>query len=310
MIFPWPKDFFSRLDLNFTNIFILLNVVIFFTFFSSSESQKVKSELFNSSGVKMTSEYYHKHLLKYQERPQYKGLLGTYDFENVSHQYLISSFAVRDQFFHAEVQKTVLDGDSIKWNYWKGLLEKYEEEIHDQVLYIMGLSHGNKSTLSWITYQFSHMNLWHLLSNMIFVFLLGYWIEGMIGSLGFILVYLFSGIAGGLFYLYFSPNTLLPMVGASGSVSGLIAFYCFFEPRIRSRFFYFLSPQPGLYGYIYLPTLLIFPMFLITDLGSFLSQVPGLSSGVAFTAHMGGALFGGLLGFTLKRSLSEPLNVK
>lgn len=305
MIFPWPKNFLSRVEINFTNIFIILNVVLFFTFFVESDKQKVKSELFNTLGISLTAEYYHKHLLAHQDTANYKEILSTFDFKDKKHQYLVASMAVRDQNFVNAIEKNQLDGDSIKWNYWTDLMDKYKTEVKEQVLFMMGLSHGNKGTLSWITYQFSHMTFWHLVSNMIFIFLIGYWVEGMIGSLGFVLLYIFSGIAGGLFYLYFSPNTLLPMVGASGSVSGIIAFYCFFESKLRSRFFYFLSPQQGLYGYIYLPTLLIFPMFLLTDLSSFLSQVPGLSSGVAFTAHIGGALFGGLLGVTLKQSLSS-----
>ncbi|MBN8538083.1 MAG: rhomboid family intramembrane serine protease [Deltaproteobacteria bacterium] len=304
MIFPWPRTFLSRKDINFTNIFILLNMVLYLTFFLDSDSEKIKSELFNSFGVSLTTEYYQKHVLVNRDQKHYKDLLSTFDFSNPKHHYLISSFAVRDQFFMNEIEKRKFDRDSIKWDFWISLIDKYKAEVKEQVLFIMGLSHGNKRTFSWITYQFSHMTFLHLVSNMIFVFLIGYWIEGALGSLGFVLLYLFSGIAGGLFYLYFSPNTLLPMVGASGSVSGMIAFYCFFEPKLRTRFFYFLSPQKNYYGYIYLPTLLIVPMFLLTDLSSFLSQIPGLSSGVAFTAHIGGALFGGLLGLSLRKSLA------
>ncbi|MCK6597169.1 MAG: rhomboid family intramembrane serine protease [Bdellovibrionaceae bacterium] len=259
--------------------------------------------MFNNTGISITSEYYQRHLEKYQTQPHYKQILETYDFKDRKHQYFISSFAVRDKFFLEQVEKENFDKDEVRKNYWNDLISKYKMEVKEQVLFIMGLSHGNKETLSWITYQFSHMTFWHLLSNMLFIFLLGYWIEGVIGSFGFILLYLFSGVAGGMFYLYFSPNTLLPMVGASGSVSGLIAFYCFYESKIRTRFFYFLSPQKGLNGLIYLPTLIIIPMFLMTDLSSFLGQIPGLSSGVAFTAHLGGAIFGGLLGISLKRSL-------
>lgn len=303
MIFPWPLRGLSRLEINFTNVLMILNVVLFFSFFADSERQKIKSELFNSTGVTLTSEYYYKHLQANNSRIQYDEILKTYDFSNKKHQYYLASFAVRDQLFMNDIEKKHLDGDIIKWDYWLSLVAKYKEDVSAQVLFVMGLSHGNKGSLSWITYQFSHMTFWHLLSNMVFVFLLGYWIEGMIGSLGLVLLYLCSGIAGGLFYLYFSPNTLLPMVGASGSVSGLIAFYCLFESKVRSRFFYFLSPQPGLYGHIYLPTMLILPMFLLTDISSLLGQIPGLSSGVAFSAHLGGALFGGLLGLSLKRTL-------
>ncbi len=303
MIFPWPRAFLDRLDINFVNIIIAANVLLFFVFFADSDEEKVKSKLFNVGYNAITAEYYYKYLNLNAHTEENKRLLMQYDFSNADQRAILGSIALRDKNFVKSLEYSVWDKDDVRWTDWKKMVVDYQDKVRDQKLFMLGLSNGNKDSLSWFTYQFSHMNIWHLFSNMIFLFCIGYALEGVLGVVGFLLLYLFSGIAGGLFYLYFNPTTLIPMVGASGAVSGLISFYAFYHLRQNTRFFYFLSPTEGNYGYIYLPTMIIIPMFLIPDLSSFLAQTPGISSGIAFSAHLGGALFGGLLAFTLKYTI-------
>lgn len=307
MIFPWPRVFFNRLDVNIVNILILANLVLFIIFFIDSESEKVKSKLFSTSYSDLTAEYYFKFLNKNIDITDNKKLLLQYDVKNSTHRALISSSALRDKNFIKSLETTTWDQDSVRWTHWKNMVNDYQDRIKEQTLFMLGLSHGNSKTLSWLTYQFSHMNLWHLISNMIFLFFIGYTLEAALGVVGFTLLYIFSGIAGGLFYLYFNPTTLIPMVGASGAVSGLISFYSFYFLNKNTRFYYFLSPNENNHGYIYLPTFVIIPMYLVPDLASFASQIPGVSSGVAFSAHIGGALFGGLLAFTIKATMGSQL---
>ena len=305
MIFPWPRIFINRLDINFVNILILANVLLFFVFFVESENEKVKSKLFGTEYSAITTDYFFKYLQGKSEIPEYKKILLQFDPKNSDHHGIVSAAALRDKGFISSIDTIMWDNDEVRWSAWKALVLDYQDKIKKQTLFMLGLSHGNKSSLSWITYQFSHLNLWHLFSNMLFLFLIGYALEASLGALGFVLLYLCSGIGGGLFYLFFNPTTLIPMVGASGAVSGLISFYTFYSFRKNTRFFYFLSPSEGNYGEIYLPTMIIIPMYLIPDLASFFSQIPGISNGVAFSAHIGGALFGGILAFLLKSSVDR-----
>lgn len=307
MIFPWPRLFLNRLDINFVNILILANVLLFFMFFTQSDGEKVKSKLFSAGYADITAQYYFKYLNQHIEIGDNKKLLLQYDMSNAEHRAVLSSTALRDKNFISSIENRSWDGDEVRWGNWKKMVAEYQEKVKQQTLFMLGLSHGNKQTFSWFTYQFSHMNLWHLFSNMLFLFLIGYALESVLGAVGFVMLYIFSGIAGGLFYLYFNPTTLIPMVGASGAVSGLISFYSFYYLKRNTRFYYFLSPSEGNYGYIYLPTFVIIPMYLVPDLASFAAQIPGVSSGVAFSAHLGGALFGGLLAFTLKATLGMQL---
>lgn len=119
--------------------------------------------------------------------------------------------------------------------------------------------------------------------------------EVLVGSWALLFIYLLGGLAGGWGFLFLDPQGTVPMVGASASISALLAFYCFAELRTRVRFVYFVSPIPGHWGPIYLPTLLIIPLFLVSDLANLWSTPEGLGSGVAYAAHLGGAVAGAFI---------------
>lgn len=305
MFAPFPKTPVSWKDINLTNIIVVSNILLFFLFFFEVDDSVIKSKLFTPQVSEWTSRYYYKYLIQNDNIEYYKKLMIQYDMNNKIHRQILSVNALRDKSFFDQIKYIKFDLDEIRWSEWKNLIDDYRISFQDQYLFQLGLSHGNKSSLSWVTYQFSHMNLWHLISNMIFIVLIGYCIEGLLGPVGFLLLYIFSGIAGGLFYLFFNPFTLIPMVGASGAVSGLISFYTFYYFRKPTRFLYFFGVQTNQFGFIYLPTWIIFPMFLVPDLASFFSQINGVSAGIAFSAHIGGALFGGLSALLVKRTIPE-----
>jgi membrane associated rhomboid family serine protease len=131
------------------------------------------------------------------------------------------------------------------------------------------------------------------------------------GGLGLLALYVLGGVAGGAAFLSYNGPGVIPMVGASASISALLAFYFIVETRRRVRFVYFISPFPGHNGFIYLPTLLIFPLFLLVDFTNLLSSPDGLGGGVAYSAHAGGTLFGILSGIFARWTfrLERPLTV-
>lgn len=187
---------------------------------------------------------------------------------------------------------------------------EFHEDLKDRNLHRFGLSSERESGLAWLTYQFSHAGAMHLLSNLVFLVLLGFALETLLGSGVLAFLYLIGGLAGGFAYLQMDPNGVVPMVGASGSVSAFIAAYPLLERRRRIRYYYFILPMRGLHGFIHLPKILIFPLFLVADVASLLASPAGLSGGVAYSAHIGGAIAGALLaGVCLvlgRRTASSP----
>ena len=132
-----------------------------------------------------------------------------------------------------------------------------------------------------ITYQFMHGDFMHILFNMFGVWMFGSSIEEVMGSKKFLIFYLLAGISAGLLQILVSPligTGSAVVVGASGSLFGLLVAYGLYFPDTLV-FVSFLFPVKAKY----------FIVFYIVI--QFLS-LQGSSSGVAYLAHIGGALFG------------------
>jgi len=89
---------------------------------------------------------------------------------------------------------------------------------------------GVPATLTLITYQFLHANFMHVFGNMIFLFVFGDDIEELIGHWRFLAFYLASGVGAGLAFVLSAPGAPVLLIGASGSVAGVIAAYLMYRP--------------------------------------------------------------------------------
>ena len=78
--------------------------------------------------------------------------------------------------------------------------------------------------------MFLHANIWHLLGNMIFLWVFGDDIEEAMGPLRFIAFYFASGVAAALIFVASAPHSQQPLVGASGAIAGVLAAYLMFRP--------------------------------------------------------------------------------
>jgi len=87
--------------------------------------------------------------------------------------------------------------------------------------------------LTLVTYQFMHVDVLHLASNMLFLWVFGDNVEDAMGHLRFLVFYLVSGVAGGLAHAALWPASASPLIGASGAVAGVIAAYLMLHPRVR-----------------------------------------------------------------------------
>jgi rhomboid family protein len=101
---------------------------------------------------------------------------------------------------------------------------------------------GIPADLTLVTYMFLHADIFHLFGNMIFLFVFGDDVEEAMGSLRFIVFYLACGIVGSLVFVASSPQSTVPLIGASGAVSGVIVAYLMLRPcaKIKVLFFYFV----------------------------------------------------------------------
>lgn len=203
--------------------------------------------------------------------------------------------ALRDQRFALDLVRSPsqvqLTPDHILDVKLKDLIAEFFKEQRGRISYVLGLNSNSKIS-SYITYQLSHAGLMHFISNMLFLVALGFYLETLLGSFGFLCLYFFGGISGGLFFNFFNSTSYVPMVGASGSISAMFAFIALHEVHRKVRFIYFLSPLQNHHGVIYLPVWWIIPLYLLSDMAYLISSPTGVTTGVAYAAHVGGAALG------------------
>ncbi len=139
--------------------------------------------------------------------------------------------------------------------------------------------------LTPVTSMFLHGGFWHLLFNMLFLWVFGDNVEDATGHLKFLFFYLVCGIAGSLAHAAFNPGSVVPMIGASGAVSGVIAAYFILHPRAKVWCLVFKFP-------VKLPAFLLLGAWIAYQ---FYHVAMETQNGTAWWAHVGGLVTGAVL---------------
>lgn len=152
---------------------------------------------------------------------------------------------------------------------------------------------GVSSPVTLVTYQFLHGGWEHVLFNMLFLWVFGDNIEDALGHRKFILFFVLCGVAGGLVHALIEPSSLTPVIGASGSISGVLGAYLLLYPRARLLVLAFVIIP------LRLPALLVIGTFFAQDLIWAATNSPAALN-VAVWAHIGGFFAGMALVTVLK----------
>lgn len=138
------------------------------------------------------------------------------------------------------------------------------------------------------TSMFLHAGFMHLAGNMLFLWIFGDNMEDQMGHLGFLLFYLASGIAAALAHIAAAPVSVVPTVGASGAISGVMGGYLLLFPRARVDVMLIL---------VFIVRIFTVPAYLMLGLWFAMQLLSGASTpadggGVAYWAHAGGFVAG------------------
>ena len=135
------------------------------------------------------------------------------------------------------------------------------------------------------TSMFLHGGFLHLIGNMWYFWIFGDNIEDICGWRRFLLFYLASGLVASLVYAFSAPSSMVPTIGASGAISGVLGAYVVLYPRARVY---------TLVGYflVMVPAIFILGFWFVLQL---LYLYIGEMAGVAYWAHIGGFIAGALL---------------
>ncbi len=152
------------------------------------------------------------------------------------------------------------------------------------------------------TSMFLHGGLMHLGGNMLFLWIFGDNIEDEMGHLPFLLFYLAAGIGAGLVHVLSAPGSLVPTVGASGAIAGVMGSYLLLYPKAKVDIFLFFVI---FFRILPIPAWIMLGVWFGLQLFNGVGADPA-AGGVAYWAHAGGFVIGGLLSLPLFLRLGGP----
>jgi len=154
--------------------------------------------------------------------------------------------------------------------------------------------------LSLLTTMFLHGGWLHFLGNMWFLRIFGSKVEDRLGHGRFLVFYLVVGVLASMFYIYFSPGSLMPVIGASGAIAGVMGAYYVLFPRARILTFIPIFIIPW---FIELPAFFFLGWWFLLQLfsGTVAQVLQSSGGGIAWWGHIGGFVAGVLLVSFFKR---------
>jgi membrane associated rhomboid family serine protease len=145
--------------------------------------------------------------------------------------------------------------------------------------------------LTVFTSMFMHGSLMHIFGNMLYLWIFGNNVEDILGRLRFLFFYLACGVIAALTHCLANPNSMVPTVGASGAVAGILGAYIVAFPRARVRTLVFL----GIFLRVLdVPAVILLGLWFVMQSlqGLFSLGVHEMTGGVAWFAHVGGFIAG------------------
>lgn len=143
--------------------------------------------------------------------------------------------------------------------------------------------------VTFITATFLHGGWFHLIGNMLYLWIFGDNIEERLGHMKYLLFYLLAGVAGSIAHVMANPASNIPVIGASGAVAGVLGAYVLSFPRSRV-----LALVPVLFflTVIEVPAIIFIVVWFVIQVFNGVAFLGGTANAVAWWAHIGGFLAG------------------
>ena len=140
---------------------------------------------------------------------------------------------------------------------------------------------------NFLSSMFMHGSIGHIFGNMLFLFVFGDNLENLLGHIRYVAFYLVCGFAAALAQVVMDTDSIIPMLGASGAISGVLGGYLVLFPqrRVRALIFNFLTEVPA---FVALGLWILYQIILGY-------MTPAGTGGVAYAAHIGGFIAGAAL---------------
>ncbi len=147
-----------------------------------------------------------------------------------------------------------------------------------------------KSLFPFLSSMYLHGGWFHLMSNMWFLWIFGDNVEAKLGKISFFLFFTICGVMASFFQYLTSPDSTIPMVGASGAIAGVLGAYLIFFPKARIDTY--VVTFGGFLHQIQVPASFMLVYWFILQLFSGLASFDVVNDGIAWWAHIGGFMAG------------------
>jgi len=271
---------------------IVLNILIFLvTGFSKSKLEKLYMEK-----LEQIVEFYSRHAdldieeIIQDDNRQLKAIL--YDLkERYANNWGNTSSTIRDK------------------NEFIQLIDELNQIKYSVPSYKYGVIPSNAKLFNYFSSMFMHGGFFHLFFNMIFLWIAGCTIEDKWGRPLYLGFYLLSGIMASFAHVLMFPNSIIPLIGASGAIAGTMGAFLIRMYKTKIRIFYYLVFVHA--GTAFVPAYVALPFWFLQQI-YFAIFIPnaGERGGVAFWAHIGGFVFGTVVAVIIKKYSIEEKYIR
>jgi membrane associated rhomboid family serine protease len=288
-----------------TLLLILINVLVFFGPQSGDDNRQREAY-----------EYYAKSILIKTELPRYvKHLEDTGETQKAEQatQALSSHerwfFVLQMMEGDATFMQRLRDGKIVRENEadyleWRRQRNEFERMLRKTIIDRFAFKSAQPTLAGLIGHMFLHGSFDHLLGNMAFLFIVGYMVEEALGKWRYLLFYLLTGIGACACYALINTPTMIPSIGASGAVSGVMAMYVTLYGMRKIRFFYWVLVY---FDFFRAPAIIMLPFWIAKELYQY---VTNHGSMVNYLAHLGGFISGaaliGMIRLSGKKQVAVP----
>lgn len=295
IIVPVEKQFDWRHSPVVLFFIVLSNILIFFLYQSGDEEKIYDAiNIYSENNLPEIDWPVYSEWLKSQDRladaEEYQKYYDDGAYQDIAAIILFDSGFYKWQLQQPKPTPVTVD-DFLDESFAKNA--RIRQQAHEKIDTVSSFAHGLRPNdlhiTALFTHQFLHGGVMHLLGNLFFLVICGFAVEAALGHLRFLAFYLLGGAGAGLAFAAMDWNNPGPLVGASGSISAVMAMYLAVFRLKKIEFFYWFFI---LVGYFRAPALIILPFYVGKEVYQFYTDT---GSNIAFMAHAGGFIVGAVL---------------
>ena len=208
-----------------------------------------------------------------------------------------------DAFMNRLHKNEIITQQDEDYTPWKTARTEFDNLRQNTFMSRYGFTPSQHRPVTFLTHQFLHGSYGHLFGNMIFLFLIGFTLEAALGSLLYFICYLIAGLGAVTLYWQVYPASDVSLVGASGAIAGLMGLYAGIFGLRKIRFFYSVLFY---FDFIKAPALIMLPLWIANEIYQLFFTT---QSHVAYVAHVGGLITGGIISFAIKHYFTERIDI-